>query len=282
MTKKRDLLNKSLEDEFSAKAKRRSETLYAMMGREPQSPRDTEIPIDKIKTKAQPRTYFDPGYIAELAKSIEQNGLIEPVIINEKHELIAGECRLRACKTLGHETIKAHTIQGLTAQDAFILSMVENLQRNALRTIEIADACQRLKSEFNLSIRGMEDKTGIPRSSIQRYLEIFQKLDKAAIDALRNARADIGIAKIRALYTLSKKQRIAAINRFEAGQAISVAVRATAPSKPVNLTRKLSAYSKMISKLDSVDLEIDEQTLEQVDTLIKQLEKIKKQIAGKK
>ena len=111
-----------------------------IFGSEDDNSSNKEIPIDQITTrKNQPRKYFDENKLQDLAASIKQQGILQPLIIrpteNKKYELIAGERRLKAAKLAGLTTVPA-TIKELTDKDAISISLIENLQREDLNPIE--------------------------------------------------------------------------------------------------------------------------------------------------
>ena len=105
------------------------------------------LALDSIEpNRMQPRTEFDPFQLMELAASIQQNGLLQPVTVRphgEKYELIMGERRCRACKMLGHTHIEAFVLPADDAESA-LLALVENVQRQNLHFFEEAEAYARL------------------------------------------------------------------------------------------------------------------------------------------
>ena len=110
--------------------------------------------IDKIlPNKHQPRTYFDQGDLAELAESIRQNGVIQPLIVTrladgDTFELVAGERRLRASKLAKLPTVPVVVID-VTKDDSLLeLALIENIQRTDLNPIEEAEAYQKLIKKF--------------------------------------------------------------------------------------------------------------------------------------
>lgn len=114
-----------------------------------------EIAVDKIKiAPRQPRQIFDPEKLAELAESIKELGVIQPVVVRPDqdggYELIAGERRWRACKMLGHKTIPA-VIKDYHDLEATAVALIENIQRENLNPLEEALAYQQLMEEFNLT-----------------------------------------------------------------------------------------------------------------------------------
>lgn len=106
-----------------------------------------DISMKKVyPNPAQPRKYFDDVYIEELAQSINEHGLLNPIMVtpNERgFQIVHGECRWRACDYLGHKTIRAE-VRELDGHEAYLISLVENVQRNDLSPIDEGEAYQRL------------------------------------------------------------------------------------------------------------------------------------------
>ena len=102
-----------------------------------------ELPVASIVPNPnQPRKSFDEDSIAELAKSIEQVGLIQPLMVRmngQGYELIAGERRLRAVKSLGYETVSCIVCADMKEEDSAIAAVIENLQREDLDFFEEAE-----------------------------------------------------------------------------------------------------------------------------------------------
>ena len=112
------------------------------------------ISIDKIKpNRHQPRTIFNEEKLQDLAESIKQNGLIEPIVVVRsvapgEYELIAGERRLRACKLAGFTEIRAIIQEGASDKDKLDLALIENVQREDLNPIEEAKAYKKYSEEY--------------------------------------------------------------------------------------------------------------------------------------
>jgi ParB family chromosome partitioning protein len=125
----------------------------------------------------QPRTDFDEEALNELAESIKQIGIIQPITVrkigNSKYQLISGERRYRAAQMAGLSTIPAYV---RTADDQGMLEMalVENIQREDLDAIEIAISYQRLIDECKLTQESMSDRVGKKRSTITNYLRLLK------------------------------------------------------------------------------------------------------------
>ena len=147
----------------------------------------TEIPVNLVDPNPwQPRTFFDPQEIAELAAGISEIGLIQPIIVRRvqsldtRFELVAGERRLRAHKELGRTEIKAVIIEAAD-EDLAIMALAENLDRADLADYEISKAIRRAEKEFP-NRKKMAKAIGIERSDLYRFLSFdslpeFIKLD---------------------------------------------------------------------------------------------------------
>src|SRR5690554_1837560 len=114
-----------------------------------------EIAIaDVVKGRYQPRRVFEDTALHELAESISNSSLIQPIVVAERdgyYELIAGERRLKACQLLNRETITAIVRRGLSEDQLAYFSLIENIQREDLDIFEEADALFRLEKEFSLT-----------------------------------------------------------------------------------------------------------------------------------
>ena len=137
-----------------------------------------EIEIALIETNPyQPRTHFDEEALSELATSIRQIGIIQPITVRKlaenKYQLITGERRLRACKLAGYDRIPAY-IRTANDQDMLELALVENIQREDLDPIEVAISYQRLIEECNLTQENLSDRIGKKRSPIANYLRLLR------------------------------------------------------------------------------------------------------------
>lgn len=162
-----------------------------------------EIDISKIVANPyQPRTTFDEEALNELAASIKEMGIIQPITlrkIDEDHyQIIAGERRFRASKLAGLTTIPAFV---RTANDEGMLEMalVENIQREDLDAIEIALSYQRLIDECKLTQEEMSDRVGKKRSTVTNYLRLLKlpaKIQKGIVEkaiTMGHARALVNI-----------------------------------------------------------------------------------------
>lgn len=137
-----------------------------------------EIPVDQIKENPfQPRTYFDEEALQELADSIKELGVIQPITVRRvkknKYELISGERRLRASKLAGLDQIPAY-IRLANDQGMLEMALVENIQRQELDAVEVALSYQRLIDEIGITQEEMSKRVGKKRSTVTNYLRLLK------------------------------------------------------------------------------------------------------------
>lgn len=157
-----------------------------------------EIAIDKIKANPnQPRREFDPVSLQELADSIAEIGIIQPITLRAMedgtYQIIAGERRWRASTLAGLTSIPAYV---RTADDENVMEMalVENIQREDLNSLEIALAYQHLMEQYNLTQERLSERVGKNRSTITNYLRLL-KLPAPIQMALQDREIDMGHAR---------------------------------------------------------------------------------------
>ncbi len=147
-----------------------------------------DIDINLIRLNPnQPRTNFNQKDISDLASSIKELGLIQPITVKEdkdNYELISGERRLRAFKQLSIKTIPAY-VRNANDQTSLEMALVENIQRKDLDPIEIAISYSRLIDELNLSQDEMSKRVGKDRSTISNYIRLL-KLDPIIQSGIRD------------------------------------------------------------------------------------------------
>ena len=141
----------------------------------------SKVQIDKIRVnKFQPRQDFDKTTLEDLASSIKEKGIIQPIIVREceeGYELIAGERRFRAVKMLGIREIPA-IVKNVSDVDSLELSIIENVQREGLNPIDQAKAYQRLLDEFGMTQEDIADTIGKDRSTITNILRLLKLPEK--------------------------------------------------------------------------------------------------------
>lgn len=164
--------------------------------------------INKIqRSPFQPREKFDQKKLDDLVSSIKEKGVLQPVIVREKngeYELIAGERRLRAARSLGIAEMPV-IIRNVSDADALELSLIENIQREELNAIEEAKAFQRLMDEFGFNQEEVAKAVGKERSTISNALRLLT-LPKRAQEMVSNEEISMGHA--RALLSLSGEHAI--------------------------------------------------------------------------
>ena len=164
-----------------------------------------EVPLYKIKANPnQPRREFDQAALEELAESIRQIGIIQPITLRQMedgtYQIIAGERRWRASQMAGLNSIPAY-IRTADDENMMQMALVENIQREDLNAIEIALAYQNLIEQYHLTQDQLSEKVGKNRATIANYLRLL-KLPAQVQVALQNKEVDQGHA--RALLGLNK------------------------------------------------------------------------------
>ena len=147
--------------------------------------------------RQQPRHDFNQESLQELADSIKECGILQPLIVAKTtagYELIAGERRLRAAKLIGLKTVPA-MVRSVDEQQKLALALVENIQRENLSPLEEATAYRRLLDEFQLTQDELASRVGKPRSTITNLLRLLN-LPVSAQQALRSGQINLGQAKV--------------------------------------------------------------------------------------
>ncbi len=154
-----------------------------------------ELEIDAIEINPfQPRSNFNEESLRELAASIKELGVIQPITVRKlefnKYQLISGERRLRASTLVGSTTVPAY-IRIANDNESLIMALVENIQRHDLDPIEIALSYQRLIDEIQLTQEQMSERVGKKRSTIANYLRLL-KLDPIIQTGIRDGFISMG------------------------------------------------------------------------------------------
>lgn len=163
-----------------------------------QAPLPNEVLISDIEANpAQPRVHFDEDALNELAASIKELGIIQPITLRKQGEgrfqLIAGERRLRAAKIAGLTRVPAFVREA--GDDAMLeLALVENIQREDLDAIEVALSYQRLMEECKLTQESLSDRVGKKRSTVSNYLRLL-RLPAVIQKAIREQEISMGHAR---------------------------------------------------------------------------------------
>ena len=170
--------------------------------------------IAKVEpNREQPRKKFDEDALLELAESIKQFGVLQPLLVQERddyYEIIAGERRWRAAKMAGVKKVPV-IIKKLTEQEIMEISLIENIQREDLNPIEEALAYKRLLSEFNLKQDEVAERVSKSRTAVtnaMRLLKLNDKVQQMVIEEMLttgHARALLGIEDQEKQYTIAQK-----------------------------------------------------------------------------
>ncbi len=174
-----------------------------------------ELAIDQIvPNPSQPRTQFDEESLDELADSIRQLGLIQPITVRKSDDnryiIISGERRWRASRRAGLETLPAY-IREVDDENLHAMALVENIQRQDLNAIEIALGMQRLIDECHLTQEALSEKVGKKRSSVANYLRLL-KLPNEVQLVLKEGLISMGHAK--AIAAAAEKDQLKVLKRI--------------------------------------------------------------------
>ncbi|GIU80584.1 MAG: chromosome partitioning protein ParB [Bryobacteraceae bacterium] len=189
---------------------------------EPPAPGPLRVPIESIHPNPlQPRSTFSPEGLQELAQSIRENGIIQPLVVRrtrDGYQLVAGERRLRAARIAGLHEVPV-VVQEFADDRLMEITLIENIQREDLNPIEVAHAFERLHREFRLSHEQIAQRTGKDRSTITNMLRLL-RLPLEVQQLVAEQRLSMGHA--RALLSLeSAEQQVALANKAADG-AMSV------------------------------------------------------------
>lgn len=182
-----------------------------------------ELDLEAIDVNPfQPRSNFNDDTLQELASSIRELGVIQPITVRKmdfnKYQLVSGERRYRASKLIGLETIPAY-IRIANDQESLEMALVENIQRQDLDPIEIALSYQRLIDEIQLTQEKMSERVGKKRSTITNYLRLL-RLDPIIQTGIRDGFVSMGHG--RALVNVDKKEDQIALYEKIVGENLSV------------------------------------------------------------
>jgi len=188
----------------------------------------------------QPREAFDDTTIGELAQSIKEKGVIQPLLVRrhgDNYELIAGERRLRAARLLGLKELPI-IIKDVNDQDSLELALIENIQREGLNPIEEAHAYQHLMDEFKITQERISEVMGKARASIANTLRLL-KLPHEIQEELKKGR--ISFAHGRTLLEIedANQQRRLAMDVISKGLSVRELESLVKNSRPAGAKRKI-------------------------------------------
>lgn len=157
-----------------------------------------EIPLDQIHANPdQPRRDFDQESLEELAESLREIGIIQPITLRKMgdadYQIIAGERRFRAAGIAGLKTIPAY-IRTADDENVMAMALIENIQREDLNSMEVALACQNLLEVYDMTQEQLSSRIGKKRATIANYIRLL-KLPAEIQVALKNKQIDMGHAR---------------------------------------------------------------------------------------
>ena len=244
--------------------------------------------IDPSLIKAnpwQPRNNFDREKLEELTESIKKHGIIQPLVVtkeNNKHQLIAGERRLRAASLLGLDEVPV-IVREASDKDKLELSVIENVQRQDLNALEEAKSYKRLLEEFGLTREQVAKST----SAISNHLRLL-KLPIIIQDAIREGKISFSHAKVILSYP-TKLEQIGIFKKIlkndlsvhevsDMSKKSAAKVKERQPKDPIitswedKLTRSLGSKVKIDKKNDKGSIKIDFFSHEELKSLLDKLE----------
>lgn len=213
---------------------------------------------DIIPNKDQARKQFDDEPLAELADSIAEHGVLQPLLVrplpNGSYQLIAGERRYRASRMAGLTEVPV-VIKSLSDEEAAVISLIENLQRENLNPVEEANGFNDLIKQFGLTQEEAAKKVGKSRPAVANALRLL-KLPKEVLEMIKANQLSAGHAK--ALAGLEDKSKIIAAAKLIVEKGLSVR---EAEKLVKNLTaekkEKTASKSKRISYFDEVEIALN-------------------------
>ena len=197
------------------------DALFIDNGSEDRGGANTLRMSDIEPNKEQPRRHFDDAAIAELADSIRQHGLIQPIIVRPMgagYQIVAGERRWRACRMLGMSEIPA-IIKDFTDPETAQIALIENIQREDLNPIEEAAAFRSLMDEYSMTQEELSKAVGRSRSAIANSVRLLN-LPEEIIEMLRKRELSTGQAK--AISAAETEEEMIAIAKDAAAGKITV------------------------------------------------------------
>lgn len=171
--------------------------------------------------RSQPRQQFDDTSIAELADSIRQHGLIQPIVVRPMgagYQIVAGERRWRACRMLGQNEVSA-IIKDFTDEETAQIALIENIQREDLNPIEEAQAYRSLMEEYGMTQEQLSKTVGKSRSAIANAVRLLN-LPEALVEMLRKKEISAGQAK--AIAAVDNEEDMISLAKDAAAGKISV------------------------------------------------------------
>jgi ParB family chromosome partitioning protein len=215
-------------------------------------------PIEKIfPQKGQPRQHIDKDRLEELAQSIREHGLIEPLIVRrrgDEFEIVAGERRWRAAQRAGLREVLV-VVRDASPKEAFELALIENIQREDLNAIEFAEALSRLIEEYAYTQETIADRVGKDRSTVAnalRLLKLPEKVRRMVVTgdlSEGHARALLGAPNESSLSTLADRVATGKLSVRETEALVRGSKKRAADGAAVGGKGKTAAIRDLESRL---------------------------------
>ena len=210
-----------------------------------------ELPLNQIETNPfQPRTQFNPDTLSELASSIAELGVIQPITVRKlkdnSYQLVSGERRLRASQVINLKTIPAF-VRVVNDQESLEMALVENIQRDDLDPIEIALSYNRLINEIELTQEQMSKRVGKKRSTVTNYLRLLN-LDPIIQSGIRDGFISMGHG--RTLLSVGNKQE--QLKMYKKIVSTGMSVRATEQALKPKQAKAAPAEDYTSKYIDSI------------------------------
>lgn len=209
-----------------------------------------ELPLNQIETNPfQPRTQFNPDTLAQLASSISELGVIQPITVRKlndnRYQLVSGERRFRASQSINLKSIPAF-VRVANNQESLEMALVENIQRDDLDPIEIALSYERLINEIKLTQEQISKRVGKKRSTVTNYLRLLH-LDPIIQSGIRDGFISMGHG--RALLSVTDKQE--QLKLYKKIVANGMSVRATEQAVKPKKAKTPSTQNYTVKHLDA-------------------------------
>jgi ParB family transcriptional regulator, chromosome partitioning protein len=251
-----------------------------------------QLPVEAVERNPdQPRKRFDDEKLEELAASIREHGVVEPILVRRegaRYRIVAGERRWRAAQRAGLREVPA-LLREATDRQAFEIALIENIQRADLNAIEEAEAYEVLAAEHGLTQEQVAARVGKERSTVANTLRLL-KLPVEVRDVVRggqlemgHARALLGLAEADAMRRLASR----AVRESLSVRSLEALVRALvrkptkkgAPAESaatrdlaLRLQRKLGARCRLVARTQTAGrLEIEYTSLDELDGILKKI-----------
>ncbi len=213
--------------------------------------------VDIVPNKEQPRKRFNEAALSELADSISQHGVIQPLLVRPlsggTYQLVAGERRWRASRMAGLKEVPV-VIKELSDEEASVIAMIENLQREDLNAIEEADGIKYLMTKYGLTQEEVSERVGKSRSAVANALRLL-KLPESISEYVRDGIISAGHAK--ALLPLEDEEKMVSLCNTIIKDNLSV--RETEKIVKMMTTEKKNKKKKSRDKFfDEVELSLNE------------------------